>query len=143
MEACKCCGEFLKSKCKTYKNARQSSYRSKNNNEVTKRYEKTLKGYLTRTYRNMLSRVKGIVKNKAHLYKGLEILAREDFYKWSIDSNYPELLKKYEESCYDRKLAPSVDRKDPLIGYTLDNIRWVTFSENCSNTRNNKLYRSE
>lgn len=124
-------------------NAKQRAYRKRIANKVSIKYEKTPKGYLVRTYRNMLSRVKGIVKSKAHLYEGLEILDKNEFYEWSLNSNFPELLEVYKESGYDLKLAPSIDRKDPLIGYTRDNIRWITFSENSSNTRHNKLYGSK
>ena len=109
---------------------------------MTKKYEKTVKGYLVRTYRNMLSRVTGILKNKAHLYKGLEILNKEEFYSWALNSNYPTLLQTYTESNYDMKLAPSIDRIDPLKGYSIDNIRWVTHSENSSNTRHNLKYKN-
>jgi hypothetical protein len=35
---------------------------------VCKKYEKTPKGYLMRTYRNMKSRVLGIQHKKAHIY---------------------------------------------------------------------------
>lgn len=121
--------------CKECCNLRQRLYRINNSNKLTKTYEKSLNGYLVRTYRNMLSRVKGILKKKAHLYEGLEILSKEKFYEWSLASNYPELLKNYKDSGYDMKLAPSIDRKDPLMGYVIGNIRWITHSENSSNTR--------
>lgn len=122
-------------KCKDCKNKRQKEYRNNNSNKSTKIYEKSLHGYLVRTYRNMLSRVTGIQEKKAHLYKGLDIMDKKDFYEWSLCSNYPILLEKYKISNYDMKLAPSIDRKDPTRGYVLDNIRWVTHSENSSNIR--------
>lgn len=99
--------------------------------ENCKKYEKTKNGYLMRTYRNMLSRVNGTLKKKAHLYEGLPILDKDLFYFWSKnnpDFNY--LFEEYERSGFDLKSAPSIDRKDSLRGYTLDNIRWITFSEN-------------
>ena len=84
-----------------------------------------------RTYRNMQSRVEGVSKNKAHLYRGLELLNREEFYEWSLSNKvFETLLKRYESSGYDMKLAPSIDRIDTSKGYTLDNIRWITHSEN-------------
>ena len=124
------CRYGVASTCKLCKNAKQREARSANKNSFTKRYEKTLNGYLMRSYRNMTSRVKGILKKKAHLYEGLDILPKEDFYVWSLNSNYPQLLEAYKESGYDAKLAPSVDRIDPSKGYVLDNMRWVTHSEN-------------
>ncbi len=151
---CNTCGEykllsdFIKSKtskngiwlrCKSCRNEYQRIGRAKSSNFYTKTYEKTINGYLMRTYRNMLSRVKGILKKKAHIYEGLEIATKEEFYEWSLKSNFINLLEDYKESGYDMKLAPSVDRKDPLKGYSLCNIRWITHSENSANTRRNAI----
>jgi len=72
----------------------------------------------------------GVQKTKSHLYKGLDILSKEDFINWSLETNFKDLLLGYEESGYDRKLAPSVDRIDSILGYTIGNIRWITHSEN-------------
>lgn len=110
---------------------KQREYRRANGNAVTKRYERTKKGKLMRTYRNMQSRVSGILRKKAHLYKGLEILDREDFYEWAMAS--PEFHNLYDgwvSSNYKCGASPSVDRVDPSKGYTLDNMEWVTHSEN-------------
>jgi len=109
----------------------QREYRLNNGNACTKKYEKTKKGKLMRTYRNMESRCKGIVKRKAHLYEDLEVLPREDFYSWSLsDSAFDKLYKDWVHSNYDMKLSPSIDRLDTEKGYTLGNIRWITHSEN-------------
>lgn len=98
-------------------------------NADVKKYEKTLKGKLMRTYRNMQSRTEGLVKS--HLYADLPLLDRETFYEWSLSSsNYPELHEDWVQSDYDKKLSPSIDRIDSEKGYTLSNIRWVTHSEN-------------
>lgn len=101
----------------------------------TAKYEKTEFGYLVRKYRNMLSRVRG-VQGKHHLYLGLPILPKQQFYDWaSSHKDFKILFEAYKNSNYERKLAPSVDRIDPTRGYTLDNMRWVTHSENSRNTR--------
>lgn len=39
------------------------------------------------------------------------------------------------DSGYDKELIPSIDRKDPNFGYSLTNIRLVTWAEN-----NDKAY---
>ena len=117
-------------KCLKCKANGQRKYRVSNGDRCTKDYEKTLNGYLMRTYRNMSSRVLGILKTKRHLYEGLDILPKEEFYEWSLQSNYPDLLKNYQESGYDMKLAPSIDREDSSLGYITGNIRWITHSEN-------------
>lgn len=109
----------------------QKDYRLKNGNIHTKVYEKTRKGKLVRTYRNMLSRVLGIQKKKEHLYGGLAVLDKELFYEWSLrNSDFNTLFDAWVKSGYDRKLSPSIDRKDTSVGYTLENIQWITHSEN-------------
>lgn len=117
--------------CTSCKNERQRNYRKSNSNSSTRRYEKTVEGYLMRTYRNMLSRVKGVLKKKRHLYEGLEILAKEEFYKWSkSDPDFIRLFIAYELEGYKASAAPSIDRIDSRKGYTPENIRWLSHSEN-------------
>ena len=110
----------------------QREYRKTRSDWDCKKYEKTPKGFLVRAYRNMESRVKGIQKRQAQYYTGLEILPREEFYKWafSTDSGFQELYDAWKTADYDRKLSPSVDRPDVYKGYTLDNMQWITHSEN-------------
>ena len=110
---------------------RQRQYRRENGNAVTNRYEKTPKGKLMRIYRNMKSRIDGIQWQKAHLYAGKELLSRDEFYDWAIGNpDFTELYNAWVASGYDRKLAPSVDRIDSSVGYRIDNMEWVTHSEN-------------
>lgn len=117
--------------CKVCKNKKQKTYRDTGNNINTKMYEKTKKGYLVRTYRNMKSRVSGVLKKKSHLYEGLNILDKEVFYKWALDdATFNELFDNWVSDGYDRKLSPSIDRIDSTRGYDEDNIQWLTHSEN-------------
>jgi len=110
---------------------KQREYRKKTRNAITKKYEKTTKGFLMRLYRNMQSRITGVQKQKFHLYQGKELLNREDFYNWSIGNPvFLEMFETYKNSEFDRKLAPTVDRVDSSKGYSLDNMRWLTHSEN-------------
>ena len=105
-----------------------------NGNAVTKRYEKTLNGFLMRTYRNMKSRVTGVLKTKAHLYQGLPILSKEDFYSWSkANAQFRELFYFWEQLRYDKLSSPSIDRIDSSKGYTIDNMQWITQYENSAN----------
>ena len=95
------------------------------------RYQRTPKGFWMRLYRNMQSRVTGVQKLKAHLYFGKELLPREDFYEWANNSKHFWVLwEAWIESGYDRKLTPSVNRIDSTRGYTLDNMEWLTNSQN-------------
>jgi len=109
----------------------QREYRKRTQNAATKKYEKTPKGFLMRKYRNMMSRVRGIQKKKAHLYLGLELLDRETFYNWAmLNEDFWMLYNAWVKSGYDRKLCPTVNRIDSRIGYVLDNMEWITHSEN-------------
>lgn len=95
------------------------------------RYEKTFNGYLMRMYRNMKSRITGIQWRKEHLYKGKELLSKEDFYNWAKNhEDYKKLYENYVKSGYEQKLAPTVDRIDSSKGYIIENMRWLTHSEN-------------
>ena len=116
------------------RNLWQKERRKKTNNICTKRYEKTPKGFLVRLYRNMQSRVTGVQKVKHHLYRGKSLLNRDEFYAWAKSSlEFKKLFADWELSNYTRTLTPSVDRINSDLGYSLENMRWVTFSENCRN----------
>lgn len=109
----------------------QKEMRKKNNNLWTKRYEKTVNGFLMRVYRNMKSRITGVQKKKYHLYKGKELWAKETFLLWTFNNPvFLDLFTAWEKSGYERKLTPSVDRIDCSKGYSEQNCEWVTHSEN-------------
>jgi len=76
------------------------------------------------------------------LYLGKSLLARDVFYDWAFNSKeFHILFKTWKDSGYDRKLTPTVDRIDSRYGYSLDNMEWITHSENSSRgslSRHNK-----
>lgn len=85
----------------------------------------------------MQSRTAGIQTKKAHLYKGLELLDRQLFYAWALThTDFRRLFKTWEAENYSRRLTPTVDRIDARKGYTLENMRWLTHSENSSRRLN-------
>ncbi len=95
------------------------------------KYEKTKPGFLMRLYRNMKSRITGVQCKKHHLYVGKPLLPKECFYAWALASTeFHQLFATYEASGFDRKLAPSVDRKLSAHGYEVGNMEWVTHQEN-------------
>lgn len=128
--------------CRFCRNEMQRAYRHKTMNKHTREYEKTLDGFLVRCYRNMKSRISGVQKAKYHLYKGLPIIDKDVFYSWSKQNEFfNEQYKKWVSSGYERRQTPSVDRIDSSKGYLLDNMEWVTFSENCRRGSLNKAKR--
>lgn len=111
--------------------ARQREYRKLTGDIHTKRYEKSPKGFLMRLYRNMKSRIEGVQKTKHHLYIGKPLIDKAAFYEWAINNpDFDSLYNSYVAAGFERKLAPSVDRKDSTKGYELSNMEWVTMSEN-------------
>lgn len=109
----------------------QRNRRLANNNEWTKKYEKTKKGFLVRMYRNMQSRTCGVQKKKSHLYLGLSLIERDLFYEWALSSEqFHSMFSEWETANYSRKLTPTVDRVDSSIGYELNNMQWLTHSDN-------------
>lgn len=112
--------------------ANQRERRRHTGNRETHKYERTNpKGFLMRVYRNMLSRVVGIQKREAHFYEGLPILPKQVFYAWSwSDAEFWRLWEQWQSTERVQTLTPSIDRKDATKGYTLDNMQWVTQSEN-------------
>lgn len=117
--------------CRAHFNERQREKRKLNKNKPTRKYEKTINGFLMRVYRNMESRVTGIQWKKAHLYKGLDLLPREQFYDWAKNNSAFNLLYiNWKKSGYDRKITPSINRIDSSLGYLYNNIEWITHSEN-------------
>jgi acetoin utilization deacetylase AcuC-like enzyme len=125
--------------CKECRNERTRIYRLNNANLWTRRYEKTKKGFLVRMYRNMTSRVKGVQKDYIHIYQGLDILPKEQFYEFALNnSEFHRLFKEWKDALYERRLCPSIDRIDTKFGYTLGNIQFLTMSENASKTSRRK-----
>ena len=119
------------STCKKCNGIKRQEYNLRVGYAHYKKYEKTPKGFIMRMYRNMKSRITGIQKDKFHLYCGKEILTKEEFYAWALEhEQFKSLYKNYVNSNYDRKLAPSVDRIDSSLGYVINNMEWVTHSEN-------------
>lgn len=105
-------------------------------NAWTYKYEKTPKGFLVRVYRNMKSRVEGVQKREAHLYQGLPILDKQVFYEWALaDASFLRLFDAWVTRRFNRRLSPSIDRKESQQGYELWNLQWVTHAENSSRTR--------
>lgn len=147
MKTCNVCGETLSldhfnlsfgntkdgyvNYCKVCKNEKQRRFRLKHNNSHTLKYEKTKKGFLVRLYRNMKSRITGVQKAKHHLYAGKDLLPKEEFYAWALSHNdFHRLFSLYEASGFDKQKAPSVDRINTELGYTIQNMRWMTYKQN-------------
>lgn len=99
----------------------------------THQHNATITSFLNKVYNDMKARVNGKTKKSdAKYYVGKPILSKDAFTNWA--RNHPDFLKLYKQyfmSRFDKKLAPSVNRMDSNMGYTLNNMEWVSFSQNC------------
>ena len=94
-------------------------------------YRLTVEGRLRKTYEGMSRRVRGKAKGNEHIYGGLSICSRKEFMQWaSNDTNFLRLFNAWLESGCEYSISPSIDRIDNERGYDLDNIQWLTVSEN-------------
>lgn len=101
-------------------------------NPVQERYSRyTQRGFLSGVYAKMLHRVNGHHKEKAHLYHGLSILPQRVFLMWAVgDGNFQTLWAVWQKSGLPLRLTPTVDRIIPALGYTLENMRWLSQADN-------------
>ena len=87
-----------------------------------------------RRYNHMALRAAGTTTNKSHA-AGKDIMTKEEFFAWCKTKDVMDLfVTMYFEWMMDDFsliLCPSIDRINPERGYTVDNIQWMTFSENC------------
>lgn len=117
-----------KCKFKTCKNPRSGRETFCNSH----RKKVTIARFLSELYRGMNRRTRGKGTKRPDLYKGLPIMPKEVFFGWA--QNHPHFLKLYKQwvNCnFDRKLTPTINRMRSQGGYTLDNVEWLTNSQNC------------
>ena len=87
-------------------------------------YYKTKRGLITSLY----ARQKACSKRRGHPCPSYVF---EAFEEWIISQpNFKYLYDQWVVSGYERRLSPSVDRIDDGKGYSLKNIRLVTWFEN-------------
>lgn len=67
---------------------------------------------------------------------GKPYATKEEFLEWfNVPQNHRKFMsiyKKWVKSGFENRLSPSIDRIDPDRGYTVDNMQWLTKSDNCS-----------
>lgn len=84
-------------------------------------------------YGSMKQRVDGKATRKYRV-EGYDICTKEQFYEWCQDNSnmnkFKKLHKEWEISGFDRKLTPSIDRINNNRGYTVDNMQWITLTNN-------------
>lgn len=79
------------------------------------------------TLKNMYNNQKRNSKRRGHNPPSYTF---KEFEEWAYNNNYKFIYLKYKESGFKKNLLPSADRLNDYIGYSLDNIRMVTYKEN-------------
>jgi len=93
------------------------------------RYAITPRGFLVHRYDAMKNRV---LRAKLPLYAGLDLMSAGDFTDWGLrNETFHRMYCEWMASGRKRGLTPTVNRIDPSRGYTLDNVEWMSLSDNC------------
>ena len=102
-------------------------------------WRRTFEGHVKMRYTAMRQRVRGNT-GRTEVYKGLPIMAREEFYTWALnDATYAVLHANWVKSGYERLLTPTINRLDNKsvgeggLGYTQANVEWLPLIENTNN----------
>jgi hypothetical protein len=75
---------------------------------------------------------KGMVTNLYHKMKGRNTVSFQlkDLHEFASCPKFDRLFNEWEKRKYHKQLKPSIDRISNKIGYTLENIQWLTWAEN-------------
>lgn len=116
---------------------KRREYYAKNKLEIYKqrlKYKRTKRGLIYTTFTKMHE----MSRDRGH---SMPSFTRDELYNFIMgDIKFHSLFDKWKESKYEKPLKPSVDRINDFIGYSLDNIRIVTWRENnLSGARGEKL----
>lgn len=105
---------------------------------LNKARRRTPEGFILKAYRDLTRRCMGTtgLRKTDRLYKGLAYCSKSDFISWSrANIEFWRLHRLWVASDYNLKLAPTVNRINPDLGYLLGNLEWMTFALNCSLAR--------
>ncbi len=103
------------------------------NNNLNRLRRRTKDGIITTIYNNQ----KG---NSIKRNYPPPVYSKQELKKWLFNQQlFHELYGKWEESGYNRKLAPSCDRKDDYKSYTIDNIQLTVWWKNELRSYNDRI----
>jgi len=102
-----------------------------------KNYQMTPRQYLVQKYCYMRDRVSDPGRSiEGRHYLNLPICTQAEFVSFGLRSRrFAKLFQEYKRSRGNRAKAPSVDRINPTRGYTLDNIQFLSLSDNVSKAK--------
>jgi hypothetical protein len=90
----------------------------------------SFKVFVNKMYDNMYCRVKNY-SGKHASYKGLEICSRAEFKNFALNNKQLiELYQAWQKNNYHQHFLPTPDRINRILGYSLNNIQFLTYIEN-------------
>lgn len=146
-EMCKACyerwlrhtnPEWMKAHNEKSAKARRKPGWKKFHSERMKNYRRTKQGWLQECYVRMRKRVEGKTKHtSAHVWKGLPICSKEDFYAWALTrKDFDHCWRNFSRNPNTRNRI-SIDRIDHKKGYLLPNMRFLPLHANKHHRRSN------
>jgi len=121
---CTKCGElklltcFLKSNGKVTNTCKSCGVIS------TRNYNRTKQGLLHRIYHHQIEKS----KRRRDIPPNYSL---DDFKRWALSkAEFHRLHENWVSSNYETKLSPSADRTNDYLGYSLDRLQWITWTEN-------------
>jgi hypothetical protein len=105
-----------------------------------KNWQMTARQYLVQKYCYMRDRVTDPGRSiEGRHYFNISLCSQQEFINFGLRSKkFNDLFKIYKRSKGKRHLAPSVDRINPLHGYSLNNIQFLSLSKNVKKSRTDK-----
>ena len=121
------CGRFMPIKAKNM--CQNCWHKFKRHNDIN--------FFLRTRYTEIKQRCTNQNNSRADIYYGKKFCTLEEFLeKFKADSNLKILLHQWKQSDYLPKFAPSIDRIDNDGDYSIDNLQFITHSENCMKDKN-------
>lgn len=94
-----------------------------------RKYDSTF--YLRKCYAGIKQRCTNPKNHNSKYYYGKEICPLGTFLnRFSNDNVFLEMFKKWQESGFEYRIKPTIDRLDNNKGYTVDNMQILTHIEN-------------
>lgn len=100
--------------------------------ENTQRWRQTYKGLTANMYAKIRERSKRNNRQNHEFTLG-------QFREWLLQTDIHRLFRRWQEYGHKTDRRPSVDRIDPLRGYTFDNMQIITAKENRSKGDKEKI----
>jgi hypothetical protein len=87
--------------------------------------------YIANIYSCLKRRVESPTTPNYNKLEGTSYISRAEFTDFSMNNpEFVRIYKAWQDSGCTKELQPSIDRIDSSVGYSLDNIQWMTLAEN-------------